>query len=234
MFTKDPSNKNFLLTAGDYNVHRAANIVPLDENFEPLEASIARTGLIDAITLYKGEIVDGRRRAIVCKSLQLPVREDELSDSGELTEKEIYEIVLAKNQRRSLSKAQLSMIAAIETQRGAHTMMGIPRAVDYAKQVWDVSKVTYEKARLILRENSTYASEIFSTGFAIINGERTSMSQTYDYLKEISDMNTQQIIGEQETALFYTALDNFLKIQEPHISKSKMIMVLENKIRELK
>lgn len=235
-YVTDPANPYLLLSAGDYAVHRAANIVPLDDNLHPLEQSIKRTGLIDPITLYKGEIIDGRRRAIVCKQLNVPVREDEISGTGDLTEKEIYEVVLAKNNRRSLSKAQLAMVAAIETEKNAHWLMGIPRAVDYAKDVWNVSKVTYEKAKFILKENRVFANEIFSTGFATINGERTSMVQVYTLLKDLYNTRIQNNSqdGDQEIVLFYNALDSFLKTQLPHISEEKISKVLEQKIKELK
>jgi hypothetical protein len=235
-YTTDFNTAYILLTAGDYPVHRAANIVPLDDNFGPLEQSIKRTGLIEPITLYKGEIIDGRRRAIVCKELGVIVREDEISGIGEKTDKEIYEFVLAKNNRRSLSKAQLAMIAAIETEKNAHTLMGIPRATDYAKNVWDVSKVTYDKAKFILKENRVFAQEIFSTGFAHINGERTSMAQTHQFLK---DLMSARLLdgnhdGDPEVAMFYVALDGFIGTQTPHISKEKIAKVLERKLKEMK
>lgn len=237
MWTTDPTNKMFLLTAGDYPVHRAANIVPLDDNFIPLEESIRRTGLIDPITLYQGEIVDGRRRAIVCKILGVPVREDEISGMGLKTEKEIYEFVVAKNQRRSLSKAQLAMIAAIETEKGSHKLMGIPRAIDYAKKVWSVSKVTYDKAKFILKEDRALAHQIFGTGFAMIGGERTSMVQVFDYLRHQQQARLRQGIegdGDPEMVLFYNAFDSFLSTQLPHISQEKITKVLERKLKEMK
>ena len=236
MYTTDLANPHIVLTAGDYIVHQAANIVPLDTNFEPLENSIKRTGLIEPISLYQGEIIDGRRRAIVCKKLGIPVREDEIAYMDKKPEKEIYEFVLAKNNRRSLSKAQLSMIAAVEVSKNSHTLMGISRATDYAKQIWDVSKVTYEKARFILRTNRIIANEIFSTGFSTIKGERISMNKTYEILRNQNNLPLSINItgtGDQETALFYSALNSFLDTQLPHIGEEKVKEVLQQKLQEL-
>jgi len=237
-YSSDPVDKNIILQAGDYPVHRAANIVPLDDNFEPLKSSLKRSGLIDPITLYQGAIIDGRRRAINCKALGIPVREDELySVNGEMTEKQIYEYVLAKNNRRSLSKAQLAMIAAVEVDKGSHKLLGVPQAITYAKEVWGVSKVTYDKARYILNNNRGLAQQIFASGFAVIDGNRTSMVQVYEYVREATNLALKIDEGsssDQDVALFYRALDGFLEGQTAHISNEKIKQVLQHKIQQLR
>jgi hypothetical protein len=182
-YTTEPNNPNMLLTAGDFPVHRAANIVPLHPDFETLKESIKRSGQIDPISLFNGSILDGRRRAIVCKELGIAIRTDEINGIGKFPEKDIYEFVLAKNTHRSISKAQQAMIAAVETQRGAHSLMGISRATIYAKQVWGVGASSYDKARYILNRDTVLASEIFATGFSTIGGERYTMVKTFEYLK---------------------------------------------------
>lgn len=228
-FTTDPTNKSLLLTAGDYPVHRAANIVPLDDQFEPLAESLQRTGLIEPITLYKGEIIDGRRRAITCKELGIVVREDDIGLFGDKTPKEIYEFVLAKNTRRSLSKAQLAMIAAVETSRNSHILMGIPKAVDYAKKQWGVSKATYDKAKYILNNNIGLANDIFSTGFAYINGERTTMVKCYEYLRSAPlEDDRHGSTGEvsQEVVLLFKAVEGFVDGHRPYASLENIQNVL--------
>lgn len=237
MYTTDPVDTNQILVAGNYPVHRAANIVPLDNNFDALQNSLKRSGLIEPITLYKGEILDGRRRAINCMIMGIPIREDELfSVNGSMTEKQIYEFVLAKNNRRSLSKAQLAMIAAVEVDKASHKLMGILRAIDYAKEVWGVSKVTYEKARYILANDRGLAQQIFSTGFALIQGRRTTMVQVYEHVREVVNsltLSREDNVGDQDVALFYRALDGFLEGQTAHISDAKIKQVLQQKIQQL-
>ena len=232
-YTTDPINKYMLLTAGDYPVHSAANVVPLDTCFEPLEESIKRSGLIDPITLYEGKILDGRRRAIVCKTLGIPVREDEISSvMGKLTEKEIYEFVLAKNNRRSLSKAQLAMIAAIEVGKNSHNLMGISNATEYAKKVWGVSKVTYEKARYISKNNQLFAEEIFSTGYCVINNEKHSMAQTYDYIKK-QMVTSEFTAGSPNYAMLAKSLDAVIDGYSFTLSNEQIVTILNNKIKSL-
>ena len=232
MFTTDPSNKFMLITAGDYKVHPAANIVPLDTFFEPLESSIERSGLIDPITLYKGEIIDGRRRAITCKKLDIPVREDEISTvMGELSEKEVYEFVLAKNNRRSLSKAQLAMIAAVEVSKNSHKLIGIPNATLYAKEIWGVSKVTYEKARYILNNSRDIAEGIFSNGFAVINNNQYSMAKAYNYIKQNPEGNS--TLDAETLSIFSKSIDALIDANSNSLHTNEMAKILNNKVRHL-
>jgi len=235
-YITDPADNTMIIKAGDYPVHRAANIVPLDKSFDVLKNSIKRSGLIDAITLYKGEILDGRRRAISCKELSIPVREDELFDlNGEMTEKELYEVVMAKNTRRNLSKAQMAMVAAIECHNKSHIRMGIPRAVDYAYKIWGVSKVTYDKARFILINDRIFANEIFSTGFATINGQRTSMSQTYDYLKKPQkNMETTGYDkGDPELAELFSDMNKYVDFLKTKHSNDQIKFVFQEMSNKL-
>ena len=234
-YQTDNTNTSILITAGDYPVHLAANIVPLDSNFDPLIDSLNRAGQLEAITLYKGEILDGRRRAISCKELGIAVREDDIfSTRGEMTDKELYDFVMAKNTRRNLSKAQMSMIAAFEVQKNSHSLMGVPLATEYAKKFWGVSQVTYKKARFILMNNRTYANEIFSTGFATIDGVRTSMSQTYDYLKKQSKelKFTGYDKGDPEIARLFTEFKAFLEYQKKLSNMDKISFVVNASLKE--
>ena len=174
-----------IVLAGGLPVHTSANIVPLSPNFDGLAESIKKNGLRLPIVTYKGEIIDGRRRAIACASVNVSPRVDEIFDaSKELSPEELYQLVLDYNNRRSLIKAQQAVIASIEAQKGNHIKAGYKRAQDFAKGVFDVSPVTYKKARLVLKEEYDTAIRIFETGYGFdVEGKPETLSKAYDRIK---------------------------------------------------
>ena len=125
------------------------------------------------------------------------------------------------------------MIAAFEVERGANKLVGIPRATEYAKRIWDVSKVTYEKARFIQKYNIRMAQDIFATGFTEYDGQRTSMSAAYDLLRELQQQAEYTESGDPNTAIFSEAFDDFIRNQSKHLDVTKIKLVLETKLKEL-
>lgn len=172
-----------ITTAGDYNVHPMANIVPLDPKTTSLEESIRNTGLIHPIMLYKGDIIDGRRRSIACANIGVSPSVHDIGEDKSINAEELYKIVLAANIRRSVDKGQKAIIAAFQTEKDAHVTMGYTTALEYAKKVWDVSPVVYKKAKYITKHGREYAVEIFNTGFAVVGEKQLSMNKTWEYLK---------------------------------------------------
>ena len=61
----------------DYEYHEAANIFPMEEEtIADLAADIAAEGLCDAITIFDGKILDGRRRYTACRKAGVTPRFD--------------------------------------------------------------------------------------------------------------------------------------------------------------
>ena len=82
--------------------HELSSIFPLLEGdeFEQLKADIARNGLRDPITLYRGKILDGRNRYRACRDLGIKPRFQECDgDDSPL------DLILSRNlHRRHLTK----------------------------------------------------------------------------------------------------------------------------------
>ena len=238
-YTFDKTNSIEILTAGDHDVHTMANIVPLDPETATLEESIKMTGLLHPIMLYKGKIIDGRRRAIACKRIGVVPRVNDIGVEKDFSEEELYGIVLAENTRRSINKGQKAIIAAFQTEIKAHIKIGIKRAPEYAKKIWDVSPVTYDRAKFIVNNSRMYAIEIFNTGFAQIEGKQMSMSKTWEYLKKSKHEQTiaSRIPGEQGIAVVYDMLKpmtaSLLQVADSE-SVIKALTMMQNDIRESK
>ncbi len=97
------------------STHRALEAHPLAllvpdmaaEDLAALRASIEAQGLLDAITLYEGKILDGRHRVRLCEELAIAPRFEDYRGTDPLG------FVLAKNlARRHLTASQKAMIAA--------------------------------------------------------------------------------------------------------------------------
>ena len=66
----------------EYPISPLAMLFPpmLDEDFDKLVSSIQEQGLLEPITLYQGEIIDGRHRYKACKQLGIECQFTELND----------------------------------------------------------------------------------------------------------------------------------------------------------
>ncbi len=79
------------------------------EEYDALEDSIRRRGLDEPITVYEGQILDGRHRFRACHSLQIKPRFTSFSG----TEEEALQFVIDKNAaRRHLTPSRRAAIAA--------------------------------------------------------------------------------------------------------------------------
>ncbi len=188
-FEIDMFDKKTVLTAGGYDVHPLANIVPLSEDFDRLAKSINDDGLNLPIVMYDGKIIDGRRRAIACKSIGKTPRIDDIFDPLKpLTEAELYKKVLAYNNRRNLLKAQEAMVAAYQTQANRHIDLGYKQADMFAKEVFNISPTTYKKARYVLKHDKKTAANIFETGYGFFVGDKPeTLSRAFDRLKNVEN-----------------------------------------------
>ena len=146
---------------GEYDIHPYANIVTIDENVSLLADSIKRTGLRHSIITYKGRVLDGRRRILACGSLGIKPAINDIGIDKEIGDKELYEIVLAENNRRNLSATQRAIVAAKETIKGNHRQTSYTVGNDYAKNVWGVGANTFNDAKKLVRDYPGFASELF-------------------------------------------------------------------------
>ncbi len=199
-----------LSEAGGYPVDRMANIVGLAiSDIDRLAEDIQKNGLILPIVLSGGKIIDGRRRAIACSIAGVEPRFDE---QGALDDKQKYARVLSLNNRRSVNKAQLAIVAALETKENRHKMLGYSLAKDYAREVFNVSEAYYGKAKFVVNYGITYAYQIKQTGFATVGDSRMSMLKTYDFLKaNMGNEDDKDNNGEEMTAKCFKALNGCIE-----------------------
>ena len=95
----------------DYNLHEYCTIFPVasEQDTGALVDDIRRHGLLDAITLYDGKILDGRNRYTACRILNIEPKF--INFDGD--DKKALEFVVSRNlARRHLNESQRSMIAA--------------------------------------------------------------------------------------------------------------------------
>lgn len=90
-------------------IHPASNLFPQmeEQDFQVLKADIAQNGLCEPITVYQGQLLDGRFRSRACKELgiELSVREYEGTDP-------LAFVVSMNLHRRHLKPSQHALIAA--------------------------------------------------------------------------------------------------------------------------
>jgi ParB-like chromosome segregation protein Spo0J len=76
--------------------------------YERLKADIGENSLLDPITTYQGQIVDGRNRYRACRELGIEPRTVEWSGTGSL-----LDFVVSRNdRRRHLTDSQRALVAA--------------------------------------------------------------------------------------------------------------------------
>lgn len=95
----------------EYDLHEYCTIFPVasEQDTGALVDDIRRHGLLDAITLYDGKILDGRNRYTACRILNIDPRFVNFEGDDE----KALEYVISKNlARRHLNESQRSMIAA--------------------------------------------------------------------------------------------------------------------------
>lgn len=88
--------------------HDAANLFPMmtGDDYRALRDDIAANGLLEPITLYTGEILDGRNRYTACLELGIDPTYDEYKGNDPIR------YVISKNlQRRHLTSSQRAVIA---------------------------------------------------------------------------------------------------------------------------
>jgi len=90
-------------------IHKLAEMFPLmiEEEFNALVESIKTNGLLEPITTYKGEILDGHNRFKACIKAGVKPKFEEFIGSDP------FEFVLIKNfDRRNLNESQKALIGS--------------------------------------------------------------------------------------------------------------------------
>jgi hypothetical protein len=150
--------------------HPAANIFPMmaDDEFRSLRANIKRNGLLKAIVLYQGMILDGRNRYRACGEEGVEYRAVEYKDLSGITPQEWVWSMNAE--RRHLTSGQRAAAAAellaLEQADAAgrqrtHGGTAPGRAAEHSgnelPKCSDAGKAT-ERAAKITRTNRTYVA----------------------------------------------------------------------------
>ena len=168
-------------TLNGRKVHPAANIFPMmrGAEFERLKASIEEIGQQEFITLWRGQVVDGRNRLKACEELGLEVSEAELDDDEDPV---AYAIAANQSRRNLTNKSQLAMCAAklaglkngsnrfkkVGAQNCAPTE-GEQLASEDAAKMFGVSRRSVTSALMVLRDGTKPLIELCENGDVPIN-----------------------------------------------------------------
>lgn len=93
----------------EYEEHPLSEIFPRGVYVDELAEDIRTRGLIEPVTLYDGQVLDGRLRVRACSKAEVELRTEELIGDAEAA----LQFVLSKNlHRRHLQESQRAMVAA--------------------------------------------------------------------------------------------------------------------------
>jgi ParB-like chromosome segregation protein Spo0J len=130
--------------------HRLADLLPLTQGaeFDRLVADIAEHGLLNPITLYQGQVLDGRNRALACRAAGIEPRYVEYEG------KDPAAFVLSQNlARRHLGPSERAMVAArMATLKWGQRSDRVEGQICLSKaaQLLDVSERSVKSARVVL------------------------------------------------------------------------------------
>lgn len=146
--------------------HAIAEVFPLmsDAEFERLEGDIAANGLLEAIWIYQGKIIDGRNRFKACERAGVEPRFRQYEGAPE----SLVAFVVSLNlHRRHLSESQRAMIAARianlkDGQRRAQICA--PVTQPEAAEMLNVSRRSVQSAAKVLSEGVADLAEKVEAG----------------------------------------------------------------------
>ena len=157
----------------DYQPHPAAELFPMmpDDQYQAFKRDIKENGFQQSITLYKGQILDGRNRhkaAIELKMLnELPIAE--IDDD---TDFDPYQWVISRNlHRRHLSESQRALVAAKlaklrvgDNQHSNEAVQICTPTLQQAADQLDVGRRTVAHAKTVLANGSQELIEAVEQG----------------------------------------------------------------------
>ncbi len=148
-------------------IHPAASIFPLmsPQEFEKLKDSIAENGLREYLTLYQGELLDGRNRLRACNELGIEPSCEELLDEIDpwayALDKKLRHTQLNVPQR-SMSAARLPEAPEGRPSKNVEKFPGY--TLDDASRLFGVSTKSIQQARRILKEGCTELIALCNAG----------------------------------------------------------------------
>ena len=119
-----------------FRIHPLAHVFPdlTPEQFDNLKQDLTRNGLLEAITLYEEQVLDGRHRYRICCECGIPMRFAHYRGDNPLA------YVTSKNfHRRHMTPGQRAMVAAEIKERLSETV---------GKELRQAGRVRGGKARL--------------------------------------------------------------------------------------
>jgi ParB-like chromosome segregation protein Spo0J len=177
--TSDLAHVNEDTPMKNYEPHEFANVFPLREGPPLWELSdhIRANGLQEAIMLFEGKVLDGRRRQLACLRAKVAPRYAEYKGTPE----EALRYVIGKNlHRRHLGESERAMVAAkiatlqqgFKRQQKSHTPIGglrdtpsgTPSTQRDAAEVMSVGKRSVQRARVVLEKGTPELQQAVENG----------------------------------------------------------------------
>jgi hypothetical protein len=107
---RTPDNTGSSQLPADYSLHAVTNDYDdlTDEELAALRESLRTVGQLVKVVIWKGQIVDGRHRAKLCKELGLDLK---CYDIGDVPEDEMRRVVRALNEHRRSKMGRLPRVS---------------------------------------------------------------------------------------------------------------------------
>lgn len=169
-----------------------AGLVPMADEVEQviLTQDIKEHGLRLPITLWRGQVVDGRCRQKALVMLKQSINYVELDDK--LTKEEVRIYVKSVNTRRNLSVTQKVISACKESLRA-----GNKKAIGVVAKAWGVGELTLKNARYIAINAPDMIEPLFNGGsVSIVNADGVEIQSNkvtaiYAHLKRLEEKVTE-------------------------------------------
>lgn len=178
-----------MATDGAFPVNdEMAGLVPMAGEVEQvvLAQDIKENGLKMPITLWRGEVVDGRCRQKALVMLKQPIAYTELDDK--LSKEEVRIFVKSVNTRRNLTMTQKGMSASREYLRDTNK-----KSIAVVAKSWGISDNFLKNAIYICKTDADITNTLFNGGsISIINGDgmevqSNKVTAIYAYLKRLEE-----------------------------------------------
>jgi ParB-like chromosome segregation protein Spo0J len=152
--------------------HSLADLIPpmSDQEFTELKRSIDAQGLIEPITIYDDQVLDGRHRYRACRELGIEPKTTIFRDGGD--EDAALKFVIAKNiARRHLTESQRAMVAAAIANRevgsNQHRKKGgpiDPPSISKAAAMMKVSAKSVKRAKQVQAKGAPELAKAVTDG----------------------------------------------------------------------
>lgn len=204
-----------------FDIHPAATLFPLmtEEEYQGLKADIAENGQRECITVWKGQLIDGRNRLRACEELDRTPHVAELDE-----DEDPWAYVISHNlHRRHLTTSQRSAVATelAKLKRGDNQYKKEggskdPPSIDDAAKQMKVSRKSVVRAKQVQEHGS---EAVFQ---AVKQGE-LPVSLAAELVKAVPDKKEQSKLVKQGTK----AVREAVKAQESDVTHKRDGALLE-------